>query len=432
MTRHKAQAQRFAHRLLETRNTAQIQDQLQPDHATLPPRVQNSSRTDHASVMQRWNLINKPDAAAILTGQATSQLSSYDRHIENLLGEIRVPIGLAGPLRVNGLFAKGDFYIPMATTEAALVASYNRGCQAVSRAGGASSIILAEGVSRSPGFVFARAADAGQFAIWVMEQQQQLVDVAATTTRHGRLEDISFTVEGNHLYLHLHYFTGDAAGQNMVTLATQAVCDYVVQAAPIKPLRHFVEANMSGDKKASMLSFMGVRGKKVCAEIVLAPEIVTSVLRTSPGNMAEYALLSAFGGVMSGTIGVQGHYANGLAALFLATGQDVACISEASVGVTRMNVSENGGLYASVTLPNLIVGTVGGGTNLPSQAACLDIMNLRGNGKAGAFAEVCAALCLAGELSIIAALSAGHFANAHGKLARGANRKAAIKKHQQP
>lgn len=423
MTLHKAQVQRFAYRLLQARNVAQIQEQLQQDHSNLPPRVPNSGRTDHDSVMQRWRLLNKPEAAAILTGQTATPPAAYNRHIENLLGEIRVPVGLAGPLRINGLFAKGDYYLPLATTEAALVASYNRGCQAISRAGGATSIMLAEGVSRSPGFVFARAADAGHFAIWVTEQQEKLSEVAATTTRHGRLEDISFTVEGNHLYLHLNFYTGDAAGQNMVTLATQAVCDYLIQAAPIKPLRHFVEANMSGDKKASMLSFMGVRGKKVCAEIVLSPDIVTGILRTTPAHMAEYALLSALGGVMSGTIGVQGHYANGLAALFLATGQDVACISEASIGVTRMTVSENGSLYASVTLPNLIVGTVGGGTGLPTQAACLDLMNLRGSGKAGAFAEVCAALCLAGELSIIAALSAGHFASAHGKLARGAAQK---------
>lgn len=431
MTLHKAQAQRFAHRLLHARDESQIRDQLQPDHSTLPPRVPNSSRTDHASVMQRWQLINKPEAATTLTGQRTSPLSTYDHHIENLIGEIRVPLGLAGPLRVNGLFAKGDYYIPMATTEAALVASYNRGCQAISRAGGASSILLAEGVSRSPGFIFAKASDAGRFALWVTEQQETLAKVVNTTTRHGRLEDISFTLEGNHLYVHLNYYTGDAAGQNMVTLATQAACDYMIQAAPIKPLRHYVEANMSGDKKASMLSFMGVRGKKVCAEIILTPELVANVLRTTPEHMAEYALLSAFGGVMSGTIGVQGHYANGLAALFLATGQDVACISEASIGVTRMTVSENGALYASVTLPNLIVGTVGGGTSLPTQAACLDIMNLRGNGMAAALGEVCAALCLAGELSIIAALSAGHFAKAHGKLARGTSPGATTRSHQE-
>ena len=419
MTLHKAQIKRFAKRLLQSRSAAEIDGQLKSDQSNLPPKIPNSGRTDHDSISRRWNIINKPESAAVLTGQQPTPPAAYDHHIENLLGEIRVPVGLIGPLRVNGLFAKGDYYVPLATTEAALVASYNRGCQAISRSGGTTSITLAEGVSRSPGFIFARAADAGHFAIWVTEQQEKLTEVASQTTRHGRLEDISFTLEGNHLYLHLSYFTGDAAGQNMVTLATQAVCDYLIDAAPIKPLRYFVEANMSGDKKASMLSFMGVRGKKICAEIVLPRDVVTSVLRTTPEQMAEYAIMSALGGVMSGTIGVQGHYANGLAALFLATGQDVACVSEASIGVTRMNVSENNGLYASVTLPNLIVGTVGGGTGLPTQAACLNIMNLRGTGKSGAFAEVCAALCLAGELSIIAALSTGHFTNAHGKLARG-------------
>ena len=135
--------------------------------------------------------------------------------------------------------------------------------------------------------------------------------------------------------------------------------------------------------------------------------------------MSDYASMSVIGGVMSGSIGVQGHFANGLAALFIACGQDAACVAEAAVGVTRFEVRDDGGLYAAVTLPNLIVGTVGGGTQLPSQKACLDILGLAGPGHARAFAEVAAGLVLAGELSIIGALTAGHFTRAHQKLARG-------------
>jgi hydroxymethylglutaryl-CoA reductase (NADPH) len=135
--------------------------------------------------------------------------------------------------------------------------------------------------------------------------------------------------------------------------------------------------------------------------------------------MVDYWRMSAMGGVLSGTLGVQGHYANGLAALYLACGQDVACVAESAVGATRFEVAGDGALYASVTLPNIMVGTVGGGTGLPSQQACLRLLGLVGAGKAQAMAEVTAGLCLAGELSIIGALCSGDFSRAHRLLARG-------------
>ena len=176
---------------------------------------------------------------------------------------------------------------------------------------------------------------------------------------------------------------------------------------------------MSGDKKATTHSFMSVRGKKLCAEVVLAPELIERRLHTTTNALVDYSRMSAFGGVMSGSIGVQGHYANGLAALFIACGQDAASVAEAAVGVTRFEPRPDGALYVAVTLPNLIVGTVGGGTALPSQQACLEILGLAGSGHALAFAEVAAALSLAGELSIVGALAAGQFTAAHQRLARG-------------
>jgi len=166
---------------------------------------------------------------------------------------------------------------------------------------------------------------------------------------------------------------------------------------------------------------MSVRGKKVSAEISVPGALIEARLHTTAQAMSDYASMSVIGGVMSGSIGVQGHFANGLAALFIACGQDAACVAEAAVGVTRFEVRDDGGLYAAVTLPNLIVGTVGGGTQLPSQKACLDILGLAGPRHARAFAEVAAGLVLAGELSIIGALTAGHFTRAHQKLARGAS-----------
>jgi hydroxymethylglutaryl-CoA reductase (NADPH) len=208
----------------------------------------------------------------------------------------------------------------------------------------------------------------------------------------------------------------------MVTIATAAIVKHIVEHCPYKPKYCFIEANHSGDKKASSQSYQRVRGKKVTAELTLPRALVEKILHTTPRMMVDYWRMSAIGGVLSGTMGVQGHYANGLAALYIACGQDAACVSESAVGVTRMELTDPGDLYVAVTLPNLIVGTVGGGTGLPTQRACLELMGLAGAGHARALAEVAAALCLAGELSIIGALCAGHFARAHQMLARRPDR----------
>jgi hydroxymethylglutaryl-CoA reductase (NADPH) len=161
-----------------------------------------------------------------------------------------------------------------------------------------------------------------------------------------------------------------------------------------------------------------VRGKKVTAEVTLPVNLVQKRLHTTPKQMVNYWQMSAIGGILTGTLGIQGHYANGLAALYIACGQDAACVAESAVGITRFEVTDTGSLYAAVTVPNLMVGTVSGGTNLPSQQACLEILGLAGVGNAQAFAEVCAGLLLAGELSIIRALCSGEFTRAHQRLAR--------------
>jgi hydroxymethylglutaryl-CoA reductase (NADPH) len=289
----------------------------------------------------------------------------------------------------------------------------------VSEAGGCSALVLNEGVTRSPGFVFETLAEAGLFVAWAASAMDAFKAVARETTRYGELVNLQLTVEGNHVYLGLQFTTGDASGQNMVTIATEAICRYIEVHTPVPPRQWFVEANMSGDKKATTHSFMSVRGKKVSAEVIIPGAVIERRLHTTAAKMLDYWRMSALGGVMTGSIGIHGHYANGIAALFIACGQDAACVAEATVGVTRFEAAPGGALYAAVTLPNIIVGTVGGGTGLPTQRACLDIMGLGGPGHARAFAEVTAALALAGELSIIGALTAGHFTRAHQKLARG-------------
>jgi len=409
--------------ILEKDDLEEFLSKLKPNAENPAPQIPRTENCTQQGVNARWDLFENSEKVReqITDPQTKTQMDQYKRNIENFVGTVKVPVGLAGPLRVNGMHAQGDYYIPLATSEAALVASYSRGASLISLAGGCTSIVLNEGVTRAPAFAFDSLAEASQFALWAINHIDDLKKVAESTTRYGKFSDLRITVEGNHVYLGIEICPGDASGQNMVTIAADAICAYIAENAEIKPKYFFVEGNLSGDKKASALSFLNVRGKKVSAEAVLSAELIYKVLKTSPESMIEYWRMSALGGVMSGTIGVQGHYANGLAALYIACGQDAACVSESAVGVTRFELTEQGDLYASVTLPNLIVGTVGGGTGLPSQNACLEMMNLSGSGKARALAEVAAGLCLAGELSIIGALSAGHFTSAHQRLARGAN-----------
>lgn len=402
-------------------NVEAIARRLQPNQAPPGPRVPGGARLTREAVEKRWALLKASEGPKTLLADAhtIATMEAYQNNIENFIGTVKVPVGLAGPLRVNGLFAQGDYYLPLATTEAALVASYSRGAFTISQAGGCAVMLVNEGVSRAPGFAFRTLEEAGRFVLWAAARQDAFREVAEATTRHGRLTDLRFLVEGNHVYLTFEFVTGSAAGQNMVTIATQAICNYIAENTPVPPKYSFVEANLSGDKKASALSFSSVRGKKVVAEVTLTPELVKRCLHSTPAMMEKYWRMSALGGVMSGTIGVHGHYANGLAALFIACGQDAACVAESAVGITRFELTESGALYATVSLPNLIVGTVGGGTGLPSQNGCLKILGLAGPDHAEAFAEVCGALALAGELSIIAALSCDEFTRAHSRRARG-------------
>ncbi|MCL2875590.1 MAG: hydroxymethylglutaryl-CoA reductase [Betaproteobacteria bacterium] len=388
------------------------------------PGLRHASPLTGELLARNWDILRQHSAL----GQAEQnqladtgtleQLAAYSKNIENCVGTIKLPVGVAGPLRVNGFFAKGDFYVPLATTEAALVASYHRGARLITAAGGCTALLHDDAISRSPGFIFRTLTEAGQFVLWAMENFEKFCEVTTTSTRYGKLMDMRFALEGNHVYMNLDFYTGEAAGQNMVTLATAAIVNWIREHTPVTPQNAFVEANFSGDKKASSLSFTTVRGKKVTAEVFLPKTLVGKYLHTSPEMMRRYWQMAAIGGVMSGTMGVQGHFANGLAALYLAVGQDAACISESSVGITRLEVTDEGGLYATVTLPNIIVGTVGGGTKLPSQSACMKMLNLSGEGQAHSLAEICASVCLAGELSIMGAIAADQFAAAHERLAR--------------
>lgn len=348
----------------------------------------------------------------------THDLTQLKGNIENFIGYSKVPTGIAGPLLINGTHASGLYNIPLATTEGTLVASYNRGCKAASLAGGIRSIVLSESVQRSPIFRFKNIIHVGKFLAWVVEQYDVFEKITSSCSNYAKLINVKTNIEGNQVNLIFEFSTGDASGQNMVTFCTNEICNYIISNTPIQPKIWYLESNLSGDKKANYQSFQSVRGKKVVAELELPETIVKDVLKSTPQLMEDYWKTSTISLVQLGSIGAQGHIANGLTALFIATGQDVACISEVTVAINRFEVTESGGLYVSLTMPNLIVGTVGGGTSLPTQRECLEMIDCYGSGNSKKFAEVCCALALAGELSIAAAISTGQFAQAHQKFGR--------------
>ena len=327
-------ASSYLERLLRICSPKELRQRLEPKLENPSPRVPNGSNLTMENLEHRWQVLgSRPETRKALADPDTlAQADHYWGNVENFIGSVKLPVGLAGPLRVNGLFAQGDYYIPLATTEAALVASYSRGAQLISEAGGCSAALLNEGVSRAPAFAFRNLREVGCFLSWAISRLDDFRRVAEATTRHGKLIDMWVAVEGNHVYLNFEFITGDASGQNMVTIATEAICSYINVNTPIRPQYSFVEANLSGDKKATFQSFLLVRGKKVTAEVFLPAELVAKRLHTTPEQMVNCWRISAIGGVLSGSIGVQGHYANGLAAIYIACGQDPACVAESAVG----------------------------------------------------------------------------------------------------
>jgi hydroxymethylglutaryl-CoA reductase (NADPH) len=342
--------------------------------------------------------------------------------IEGFIGFAQLPLGIAGPVRIRGQHAEGDFIVPLATSEGTLVASYQHAFNAINRAGGARAACSRQLVGRAPCFTFADLSVASIMAAWLPTQFLPMQQAAAGTSRYCRLQGARSSLVGNTVYLMLEYATGDAAGQNMVTLATQAVCAMLLPRMPHAPTSWLVESVLSGDKRASAQAFLGSRGRNASAEVVLPARTLGRYWRADPAAMARAWQQATAGSIQTGAIGVQGNVANAIAALFVACGQDVACVSEATTALTRIEVDASGDLYASVTLPNLIVGTVGGGTFLPTARECLAMLGCVGAGTAPKFAEICAVTALAGELAVAGAMASGAFADAHatgGRKGRG-------------
>lgn len=338
-------------------------------------------------------------------------------NIENFTGVAQVPLGFAGPLRINGEHAQGEFLIPLATTEGTLVASYNRGMKVLNLSGGVTCTVSADCMQRAPVFVFASARGARDFRDWVQEHLAEIRQEAEATSRVARLQDIDTYLANKFAFLRFNYTTGDAAGQNMVGRATFAACSWIVEHCP-DVRRFYLESNFATDKKASHVNVMRTRGKRVTAEAVIPRAILREHLRVEPESLAYHWGVANVGAFMSGANNNGLHSPNAITAMFIATGQDVANVAEGSAAVVYTEVTADGGLYLSITIPSLIVATHGGGTGLATQRECLELLGCFGKGKVNRLAEIVAGVVLAGELSLASAISSLEWVSAHERYGR--------------
>jgi len=345
-----------------------------------------------------------------------------DRHCENMIGATQIPLGVAGPIAIRGEYAEGDFYVPLATTEGALIASINRGCAAIRAAGGAVVHVEDVGITRAPVFKTSGLEQTRALLDWVKANEEQMRTVAEATSRYLRLLDVRTYSIGTTVFLRFRFLSGDAMGMNMATIA----CDRVVREL-VEPATGVACIALSGnycvDKKPSAVNFQHGRGKRLHAEVVLDAHILRK-LKTSSAELIEVQYRkNLLGSIAAGSIGYNAHFANVLAAFFLATGQDPAHVAEASMGVTTIEARGEDGVIASVFLPDAPVAAIGGGTGLDTQSEALAILGVvpdpdRPGTAALRLAEILAATVLAGEISLMAAFTSQDLAGAHERLGR--------------
>ncbi len=376
---------------------------------------------DVAAEARRRLLAEETGADLDAVGAYTFDAADAEPNVENMLGAAQVPMGVVGPVRVDGGAVDGAKYLPLATTEGALVASVNRGCAAIRAADGATARVLKNAMTRAPVFRVADVAEAGEVAAWVRENVDALAAAAEATTGHGELRDVTPYVVGDSVFLRFAYDTKDAMGMNMATIATEAACDVVVAETPADLVA--LSGNLCSDKKPAAVNSVEGRGRTVAADVEVARETVEAYFDTTPEAIVEAnTRKNLVGSAKAGSLGFNAHAANTVAAAFLATGQDLAQVVEGANAITTADVRD-GDLYASLTLASLEVGTVGGGTTLPTQSEALDVVGVRGGGdpagsNADALAEVIATAALGGELSLLGALASDNLASAHAELGR--------------
>ncbi|WKZ28179.1 MAG: hydroxymethylglutaryl-CoA reductase [Candidatus Dojkabacteria bacterium] len=348
------------------------------------------------------------------------------RNIENLIGSIQLPLGIAGPIKISGGNSNGSYFLPMATTEGTLVASTSRGAKAINMAGGASAHAKNNGMTRAPVFKLDSISDAEAFINWVHTNKILLQSESEKNSHYLKFKDITCYQLGREVWLRLSFYTGDAMGMNMATKAAQQICDYIQQHYPTARLVA-LSGNLCTDKKQAMINIINGRGISVQAEVKIPAEIVTKVLKTDIASIVEVNKVKVWhGSAYAGSnLGYNAHFANIVAAVFAATGQDLAHVVDASAGYCLME-EDNNNLYVSVTLPSVPAGDVGGGTSLPAQKTARDLMltdisskRTISTNRVLAFAEILACGVMAAEISLHAALAQGTLASAHEKFGRG-------------
>jgi hydroxymethylglutaryl-CoA reductase (NADPH) len=344
------------------------------------------------------------------------------RNCENMIGTVQVPVGVAGTIRINGTFAQGNYWLPLATTEGAVVASVNRGCSAISKAGGADVRILHDGMTRAPVFATDSVTHAVAVCDWVADHQDELRTVAESTTSHGKLNGMVTFVAGTSVFVRLEFDTKDAMGMNMVTIASAKVADLIAEGTGAQLIA--LSGNMCTDKKPAAINGIMGRGRSVVAGVALSHDLIAQIFKTDAKTIHEVNYRkNLVGSARAGSMGFNAHAANVVAAMFIACGQDAAHAIDGSTCITTVDLTETG-VYVAVTLPSLPVGTVGGGTGVETQQECLKLLGVAGGGtppgaNAKKLGEIIGAAVLAGELSLLGALAAQHLARAHQQLGRG-------------
>lgn len=344
-----------------------------------------------------------------------------NRNCENMIGAVQVPLGIAGPIKIKDEKEKtADYFLPLATSEGALIASVNRGCKAVSLSGGIKVMVKDIGITRGPIFRTKNLQHSFDLENWLNKNFLLLQKEAAKTSPHLNLKKMKIKLVGKDVFVRFYFNTQEAMGMNMATLAVESLTKLISAKTGIKCFS--VSGNFCIDKKPSWLNFISGRGKQVWAEAVIKKKIIREVLKTTAEKIEAMVIKKCYlGSIMAGSLAFNAHFSNLISALFLATGQDMAHLVEGSLGITTAEAEKNNDLYFTVYLPDLIIGTVGGGTGLETQNEALSILGLNNAEKGDSLklAGIIAGAVLAGELSLLAALSVGHLTPAHQKLGRG-------------
>jgi hydroxymethylglutaryl-CoA reductase (NADPH) len=382
------------------------------------PRDSTNNYSEEAIARRHTYIETKTGATLDHVGRFSIDPEVTKGNIENFIGVAQMPIGVAGPVKVNGEHANGEYPIPLATTEATLVASYSRGMKAINLSGGAKTTVVDEKMNRAPVFVFEDARNARDLRDWVFDHYQEIKAKAEETTSTGRLIGIEDYLINSHAHFRFNFTTGDAAGQNMVGKATFAACNWILTEYDGYVENFYLEGNLATDKKASKINDLNTRGKRVTAEVTISEETMLHHLGAEPASIHHHAQVATLGAFLSGANTNAAHPANGLASLFIATGQDEANVAESSAAVVNTQLLSDDSLHVSVTIPSLIVATHGGGTGLPTQQECLEMLDCAGSGKVLKLAEIAAATVLAGELSLASAISASDWVASHEELGR--------------